>query len=74
VGETFALQFNRAQQWFYFPKLAPDEAILIKGYDSAFGVARFTPHCAFEDPGSAVDAPERESIEVRALVIYPDYR
>ncbi len=70
VGETYALQHDPGQRWCYFPKLAPDEAILIKGYDSAADVARFTPHSAFEDPASPADAPERESIEVRALVIY----
>ena len=70
VGETYALGFNSAQRWYYFPRLAPDEAILIKGYDSDQGVARFTAHSAFEDPDSPPDAPERESIEVRALVIY----
>ncbi|WP_395614097.1 CmcJ/NvfI family oxidoreductase, partial [Allosphingosinicella sp.] len=58
------------QRWYYFPQLAPDEAILIKGYDSAEDVARFTAHSAFEDPQSPANAPERESIEVRALVIY----
>ena len=70
VGETYALQFNPAQAWYYFPRLAPDEAILIKGYDSDESVARFTAHSAFEDPRSPPGAPERESIEVRALVIY----
>lgn len=70
VGETYALGFNPAQRWYYFPRLAPDEAILIKGYDSDVGVARFTAHSAFEDPTSPPDAPERESIEVRALLIY----
>ena len=70
VGETYALQFNPAQRWYQFPRLTPDEAILIKGYDSAEGVARFTAHSAFEDPRSRPDAPERESIEARALVIY----
>jgi hypothetical protein len=70
VGETYALQFNPAQRWYHFPRLAPDEAILIKGYDSAEGVARFTPHGAFEDPRSRPDAPERESIEARALVFF----
>ena len=75
VGETYALQFNPAQRWYHFPRLAPDEAILIKGYDSAAGVARFTAHGAFDDPRSPRDAPERESIEARALVIYPhDHR
>ena len=72
VGETYSVQFNPAQRWYQFPRLAPDEAILIKGYDSAEGVARFTPHSAFDDPGSRRDAPERESIEARALVIYPE--
>lgn len=70
VGETYALVFNPAQSWYHFPHLAPDEAILIKGYDSDGGVARFTAHSAFEDPGSPPDAPERESIEVRALLIF----
>ena len=72
VGETYALQFNPAQRWYHFPLLAPDEAILIKGYDSGQGMARFTAHSAFDDPGSRSDAPERESIEARALVIYPE--
>ncbi len=70
VGETYALGFSPGQTWYYFPRLAPDEAILIKGYDSATDVARFTPHSAFEDPASPPGAPQRESIEVRALVIY----
>ncbi len=70
VGETYALGFSPGQAWYYFPRLAPDEAILIKGYDSAADVARFTPHGAFADPQSPADAPERESIEVRALVLY----
>ena len=70
VGETYSLGFSAGQKWHYFPQLAPDEAILIKGYDSAEDVARFTAHSAFEDPQSPADAPERESIEVRALVIY----
>ena len=72
VGETYALQFNPGQRWYHFPRIAPDEAILIKSYDSAESVARFAAHGAFEDPGSRPDAPERESIEARALVIYPD--
>lgn len=70
VGETYALAFNPAQAWYYSPRLAPDEAILIKGYDSEENVARFTPHSAFDDPATPPNAPERESIEVRVLVIY----
>lgn len=71
VGENYALSFNQDQLWYYFPRLAPDEAILFKGYDSSEEVvARFTAHSAFEDPTTPPDAPERESIEARALAIY----
>ena len=70
TGETYALGFNPAQHWYWFPLLAPEEAILIKGYDSATDVARFTAHSAFEDPASRPGAPGRESIEVRALLLY----
>ena len=72
VGETYALRHHPAQRWYYFSQLTPDEAILIKGYDSAPDVARFAAHSAFDDPRTPADAPERESIETRALVIYPD--
>ena len=47
-----------------------DEALVFKCYDSQrHGCARFTAHASFEDPNSAADAPPRESIEVRTLVI-----
>lgn len=73
IGETYALTFNADQHWYYFPALTPDEAILIKGYDSSEdGIARFTAHTAFDDPSTPPDAPHRESVEARALVIYPE--
>ncbi|RYD95106.1 MAG: methyltransferase [Sphingomonadales bacterium] len=71
MGEIYNLVFNPAQRWYYFPHMSPDEAILIKGFDSLEIVARFAPHTAFDDPFSPPDAPERESIETRALLIYP---
>ncbi|HEX7820447.1 MAG TPA: CmcJ/NvfI family oxidoreductase [Sphingobium sp.] len=77
VGEIQSLVFHPDQRWYYFPHLAPDEAILIKGHDSAGrpvgdGIARLSCHSAFHDPTSPAGAPERESIEARALVFYPD--
>jgi hypothetical protein len=71
VGEIYAMQFNPRQRWFHFPRVTPDEAILIKVYDSDEGIARFAAHGAFEDPGTRPDAPERESIEARSLAIFP---
>lgn len=70
VGETYALRHNPAQRWYYFPNVAPSEAVLIKSYESDPHLARFAPHSAFDDPNSRPDAPERESIETRSLVIY----
>jgi hypothetical protein len=70
IGETYALRHNPAQLWYYFPRLSPDEAILIKSYEADPRVARFSPHAAFEDPTSPPDAPERESVETRALVFH----
>ncbi|MGI2906374.1 CmcJ/NvfI family oxidoreductase [Tolypothrix sp. VBCCA 56010] len=71
VGETYAITYNPAHRWFYFPQLQPNEALFIKCFDSAEdGRARFAAHTAFDDPTSPPDAPPRESIELRALVFY----
>ncbi len=71
VGEIYQFRHRPEHRWYYFPRLAPDEALLIKCYDSAAdGPARFTAHSAFDDPTSPPGAPARESIEVRTLVLY----
>jgi hypothetical protein len=33
--------------------------------------ARFTAHTSFDDPNSRLNAAPRESVEVRALVLWP---
>jgi len=71
IGEVYRLAFNPAHRWFYVPLLQPDEAILIKSFDSAeTGTARFTPHTAFDDPATLPGTAVRESIESRVLVFY----
>ena len=74
AGEIYSITYNPAQRWFYFPKMQPDEVVLIRCFDSArHGAARFSAHGAFDDPQSPPDAPPRESIEVRTLVFFgPD--
>src|SRR5262245_47112042 len=71
TGEIYSLRWSPRHRWFYFPRMAADEAMLLKCYDSAPGRARFTAHSAFDDPGSPPDAPARESIEVRTLAFFP---
>lgn len=72
VGETYGVTYNPEHQWYYLPDMQPDEALLLKCYDSATdGRARFAPHTAFEDPTAPADRLPRESIELRTLVFHP---
>ena len=59
-------------RWFYFREMRAEEVLLLKCYDlKTDGRARFAPHTAFTDPEAPVDAPPRESIELRSLVFHP---
>jgi len=70
-GEIYSITYNPAHRWSYFPHMRREEAVMIKGYDSAAdGRARFTAHTSFADPTSPPDSAPRESIEVRALVFF----
>jgi hypothetical protein len=69
-GETYAVRFNPNHRWYYLPEMRPDEAILLKCYDSDATRARMTAHTGFDDPSSRPDAPPRESIETRAFVFF----
>jgi len=72
VGETYAVTYNPNHRWFYVSEMQPDEALLLKCFDSKTdGSARFMPHTAFEDPTAPADIIPRESIEIRTLVLYP---
>lgn len=71
TGEICLVRFNPAHRWSYFHALQPDEVLVFKQYDSSMqGVSRFTPHAAFDHPDTPPDAPLRQSMEVRVLVLY----
>lgn len=71
VGETYSLLRNAGHRWFYFPRMAEDEVIVLKNYDSdAESMGRFAAHSALFDPTAPVDVRPRESIETRALVFF----
>ena len=71
VGEVYHCTFNPEHRWYYFPKMQRNEAMVFKCYDSLRdGRARWTAHCAFDDPASRPDAPPRESIEMRTLAFF----
>jgi hypothetical protein len=72
TGETYAITYNAAQRYYYFPEMQPNEAVLIRCYDSAHdGAHRFSAHTGFDDPSTPRNAPSRESLEVRMLVFFP---
>jgi len=69
-GEIYMAAHDPAQRWLYVPDLTPDEALLIKCWDSDPGVAQFAPHTAFEDPTTPPGTPPRQSIEFRTIAFY----
>lgn len=70
VGEIYEVAENPAHRWRYYSGMHEDDVLFIKGYDSRRDVARFTPHTAFDHPGTLANAPPRKSIEVRSLVFF----
>ena len=69
-GEIYGLAHNARQRWLFAPDLAPDEAVLIKCWDSDTGAAQFTPHTGFDDPTTPPGTPPRESIEFRTIAFF----
>jgi hypothetical protein len=77
-GETYSVAPNENHRFHYVKDMTVDEALFLKCFDSRGeglpqgikGIARGTPHTAFEDPNTPADAPGRQSIEVRCLVFY----
>jgi hypothetical protein len=71
TGEIYVVRHAPQHHWWYFPHMTPDQAILLKTYDSETdGRARFLGHSAFDHPDTAPDAPTRESIEVRTIAFF----
>jgi hypothetical protein len=70
-GEIYHAVYSPQHRWSYYPEMERHEALVFKQYDSQIsGVARFVLHAAFDDPHMPHDAPLRESIELRCLVVY----
>src|SRR5260370_22157276 len=71
VGEIYGFLYNPKHRWYYFPRMTPNEAILLKCYDSKDdGRARFTAHTSFDDPNSPPNAAPRENIHAHALLFW----
>ncbi len=59
--------------WYTFPRLALNEVLTFRTFDSRCvdeNRAFWTPHSAFRDPNAGPNAPQRESVEMRALCLF----
>jgi hypothetical protein len=69
-GELHLVRANPLHRWGYFSTMDRDDALVFKQFDSLSGAACFVPHAAFDLPQVPPEAPLRESIEARVLVLY----
>ncbi|OTA95610.1 hypothetical protein M434DRAFT_393664 [Hypoxylon sp. CO27-5] len=68
--EIYYLKYNKNQRWYWLPNQRSNEPFLFMTYDSHAGSnARYCPHVSVENPMASPQAPPRESIETRNLVI-----
>ena len=73
VGFNFGLPAAAAAEhrWSYFPKLAADEVVVFKAYDS--DGPRWCFHAAVDDPAAPDGCAPRESVEVRVVLAFGDH-
>ena len=69
--ETWGVRHNPEHRWYYKSGMEPDEALLLKIFDSKKdGRARRTPHTSFQGPEDT--GPPRNSCEIRCFVFWED--
>ncbi|KAG9100025.1 hypothetical protein FRC06_004604 [Ceratobasidium sp. 370] len=67
TGESQMVRYHPDQKWYYASGMRPDECLMLKIFDSKTGLG--SPHSAFYDPNTTLDAPPRWSIEVRTVIL-----
>lgn len=70
--ESFSVKASDEQRWYYFPRMTPDELLLIKSYDSRGVIGSSSPHASFPLPDAPREAAPRRSIELRVLCYVTD--
>ncbi|HKA44566.1 MAG TPA: CmcJ/NvfI family oxidoreductase [Burkholderiales bacterium] len=71
TGEVYHIAHDPAHEWYWFPHMERNEALVFKVFDSDAGQpSRFTAHSAFDDPATPANAPARESIETRTFAFF----
>ena len=70
-GQAAVPLFNERQRYYYVPQMRTDEVLVFKQLDSRPGRPLVCPHTSFVDPTASADAPNRESIDIRFMCVYP---
>jgi hypothetical protein len=70
VGEIYYVAHRPQHQWYYFPNMHRDEALLLKCFDTDSSLTRFGAHAAFPHPKTPANGPPRESIEARTFAFF----
>jgi len=70
VGRVGLLQ-REGQQFYYYPGLTREELLVFIGYDSDAKEHAPCAHSAFDDANTPADAPPRQSIELRCVLVMP---
>ena len=63
---------NPRHEWYYFPDMQPDEALVFRLFDTANREWKMSGHTAFEDPTSEAGSPKRQSFEVRTIAVFDE--
>jgi len=74
TGENYSLDGanKNDHDWYYYPQMTKDEALMFFVYDKKEAGPRFVMHSAFDHPETPDDAPERVSLECRAIACFED--
>lgn len=69
--EIYQSSHSNQHEWYFYPKMAVNEVLMFKTYDSAEAPFLPTLHSAFDDPAyPSGTTSARESVEARAICLF----
>lgn len=63
------MAYSPKHEWYYYPDMQPDEALVFRLFDTGNPAWQMSGHTAFEDPTSKPGSPKRQSFEVRTIAV-----
>jgi hypothetical protein len=70
TGEIYYVAHRPQHEWYYFPDMRREEALLLKCFDTNESVTRFGAHAAFRHPDAPANGLARASIEARTFAFF----